>query len=131
MEFGKHDSLFLLKHSIFNFIDFVKKCFMQDCYFLCLIKLHVFLFNCQPLNQRISRSREFGLEKRWLLMVDLEQREKRRETKLSSNRKVNLHPLHSLDILNIFIFWLGKKECQIFNLFFIEIKILLSKYIRS
>ncbi len=49
------------------------------------------LSNCQYFNQRIIRSREFGLEKRWLLMVDLEQREKRQENKQKLNKKVNLN----------------------------------------
>ena len=41
---------------------------------------------------RIMRGREFGLGKRWLLMADLEQREKRRRDRLNSGeqQKVNL-----------------------------------------
>ncbi len=41
-------------------------------------------------NFRMTRSKEFGLEKRWLLMVDLEQREKRRQNNLQmkQNEKV-------------------------------------------
>jgi hypothetical protein len=40
----------------------------------------------------MTRSKEFGLEKRWLLMVDLEQREKRRQNnlKMKQNEKVTL-----------------------------------------
>ena len=43
--------------------------------------LHCFCFD------RIMRSREFGLDKRWLLMADLEQREKRRRNNLNGMAK--------------------------------------------